>query len=54
LQRTFQIENNKVIPTFLNWDQEKGFGTVNSRADRDSVGLKLNELFIVEFYSRKV
>ena len=54
LQKNFQIENKKGIPTFLNWDEEKSLGVVNSKADRDSVGLKLNELFIVEFYSRKV
>jgi small subunit ribosomal protein S4 len=47
-------ENKRSIPSFLNWDQENFFGIVNSKADRDSVGLNLNELFIVEFYSRKV
>jgi len=29
-------------------------GTVNQVVDRQSVGLSLNELLIVEFYSRKV
>lgn len=53
-KNSFQIEKKRPIPSFLNWDGEKGLGTINSKADRDSVGLKLNELFIVEFYSRKV
>lgn len=47
-------ENKRLIPSFLNWNEENFFGVVNSKADRESVGLNLNELFIVEYYSRKV
>jgi small subunit ribosomal protein S4 len=54
LGKAFGNELKRGIPSFLNWDEERGIGLVKSKADRESVGLKLNELFIVEFYSRKV
>ena len=42
------------IPPHLRLDQEKKAGIVNRVVDRPEVGLKMNELLIVEFYSRKL
>jgi len=54
VSKILDIENRKAVPSFLSWDNEKNIGIVNTIVERDSVGLNLNELFIVEFYSRKV
>lgn len=43
-----------VIPPHLQVDPETKTGVVNRIVDRPWVGLKLNELLIVEFYSRKL
>ena len=50
LERTDQW----TIPPHLRIDQEAKVGVVNRTVDRPWVGLKLNELLIVEFYSRKL
>lgn len=42
------------IPPHLQVDLETKIGVVNRIVDRPWVGLKLNELLIVEFYSRKL
>jgi small subunit ribosomal protein S4 len=52
--QVLDFASGKEVPSFLNWDKEKKTGTVNTIVDRDSIGIKLNELLIVEFYSRKV
>ena len=46
--------NRRVVPSFLTVDKAKFRGTVNRLIDRLNVGLTLNELLIVEYYSRKV
>ena len=42
------------LPAHLTLAKEGLIGTVASNVDRQSIGLKLNELLVVEFYSRKV
>ena len=42
------------IPQHLEFDKEKLTGKVLSVIDRKWVALKLNELFVIEFYSRKI
>ena len=51
---SFQENSKKVLPLHLTFQNESNEGTVQKVADRDSIGLKVNELLIVEFYSRKV
>jgi small subunit ribosomal protein S4 len=46
--------NKRTIPAFVTRDTSTLRGTINQVIDRPSVGLPLNELLIVEFYSRKV
>jgi len=43
----------KEIPSHLEFDKENGKGTVLSIINREEVGLTINELLIVEFYSRR-
>ena len=42
------------IPQHLEFDKEKLTGKVLSVIDRKWVALKLNELFVIEYYSRKI
>ena len=42
------------IPQHLEFDKEKLTGKVLSIIDRKWVALKLNELFVIEYYSRKI
>lgn len=41
------------VPTFLEFDKEKLTGLVKSIVSRNEIGLNVNELLIVEYYSRK-
>ena len=41
------------IPSHLEIDKEQLVGKVNGIIERDWVALQLNELLIVEYYSRK-
>ena len=49
-----EISNVTNIPTHLSFNRETLTGTVNNIINRQSVGLNLNELLIVEYYSRQV
>ena len=42
------------LPLYLAFQNESNEGVVQKTADRESIGLKVNELLIVEFYSRKI
>tara|TARA_B100000768_G_C11220829_1_gene350446 strand:- start:37 stop:648 length:612 start_codon:yes stop_codon:yes gene_type:complete len=41
------------IPSHLEFDKDNAKGTVLSIINRDDIGLEINELLIVEFYSRR-
>nr|YP_635875.1 ribosomal protein S4 [Oltmannsiellopsis viridis]Q20EX0.1 RecName: Full=Small ribosomal subunit protein uS4c; AltName: Full=30S ribosomal protein S4, chloroplastic [Oltmannsiellopsis viridis]ABB81943.1 ribosomal protein S4 [Oltmannsiellopsis viridis] len=40
------------VPSHLSWNKESLVGVVNKVIDRKDVGLQLNELLVVEYYSR--
>ena len=46
--------SKKPLPLHLTFQNENNEGTVQKLADREAIGLKINELLIVEFYSRKL
>lgn len=50
------LEQNtgRTIPPHLSLNTENLSGTINSIVNREYVGLDLNELLVVEYYSRKV
>jgi small subunit ribosomal protein S4 len=53
--KTF-IKNNltsTLVPKFLEFDKNNLKGTVKSIIERDQIDLNINELLIVEYYSRK-
>ena len=53
LNENLQVLNISSLPSHLELDKEKYSGKVTSVISREDVGLKVNELFIVEYYSRK-
>nr|ASN77478.1 Ribosomal protein S4 [Pedinophyceae sp. YPF-701] len=46
--------SESVLSPHLSFNKENLVGTVNTIVSRDAVGVKLNELLVVEFYSRKL
>ena len=42
------------IPSHLDVNTEKLTGNIKSLVSRDSIGISINELLVVEYYSRKV
>lgn len=53
-QNMATLGDTRTIPTFVTRDSGALRGTINRVTDRQSAGLALNELLIVEFYSRKI
>jgi small subunit ribosomal protein S4 len=47
------LETANVVPSHLELDKAKLAGKINSVVAREEVNLEINELFIVEVYSRK-
>ena len=50
----FENSNLNAVPNHLSFDKESLTGKINDIASRQSVNLNLNELLIVEYYSRRV
>lgn len=50
----FENSNLNAVPNHLTFDKETLTGKINDIASRQSVNLNLNELLIVEYYSRRV
>ncbi len=50
----FENSSLNAIPNHLSFDKENLTGKINDIASRQSVNLSLNELLIVEYYSRRV
>lgn len=46
--------NSEPIPSHLSFQKESLDGKINSIIDRQSINLEVNELLIVEYYSRRV
>lgn len=54
ITKSLNRANLTQVPLFLDLNQEKLVATVTNSVSRNMVGLKINELLVVEFYSRKV
>ena len=54
VKTSLEKADQKIVPSFLSFNPENLIGTIQSTIDRESIGLQLNELLIVEYYSRKV
>lgn len=54
VKKSLERLNNVTIPVHLNLNAEKLTAIVNNAVPRDLVGLQINELLVVEYYSRKV
>nr|BBB22099.1 ribosomal protein S4 [Fissidens schwabei] len=54
ITKNINLSQKNKVPNYLtfNFLEKKGF--VNQILDQDSIGLKINELLIVEYYSRQV
>lgn len=52
-KKYLEISNFNNLPSHLELDKEKLVGKVKSIISREDVNLNINELLIVEFYSRK-
>ena len=50
----FENSYKNSIPPHLTFDKETLTGTINNVVSRQSINVKLNELLIVEYYSRRV
>lgn len=51
---TESLQRSRELPPHLAFSKDTLKGIVNNVVDREWIGLKVNELLIVEFYSRKV
>jgi small subunit ribosomal protein S4 len=52
-RKNLEISINSILPTHLELDKENLTGKVKGLIKREEVNLSINELLIVEFYSRK-
>jgi small subunit ribosomal protein S4 len=52
-KKNVELSNFAKLPSYLDFDKEKLVGKVNSIISREDVNIEINELLIVEFYSRK-
>lgn len=52
-KKKLEISINSILPTHLELDKENLTGKVKGLIKREEVNLSVNELLIVEFYSRK-
>ena len=53
IQSFIELPKMLELPTHLVFDKQKLEGNVQGKADRNSVGLPINELLVIEYYSRK-
>ena len=54
IKKSLQESSSKTIPMHLNSNLENLTGTVKDLVARDQIGISINELLVVEYYSRKV
>jgi len=47
-----QQTTNTKMPSHLSFNQQDLVGMINSSLTRDSIGLQINELLVIEYYSR--
>nr|QWZ47256.1 ribosomal protein S4 [Cyananthus flavus] len=53
IQNSLNTPPHKEVPSYLTLDRVQSKGLVNQIIDRNWVGLKINELLVVEYYSRQ-
>lgn len=53
VQALLSLSTNANLPTHLSRKSDENIGQINSFADRSSIALNINELLVVEYYSRK-
>nr|YP_009130612.1 ribosomal protein S4 [Tydemania expeditionis]CEO91142.1 ribosomal protein S4 [Tydemania expeditionis] len=55
---TLKKKNNRLgqrtysLPSFLSFDEKTGTGKIVGKVSRNDIGLKINELLVIEYYSR--
>lgn len=54
VKNNLEQKGNAMLPPHVSFNQQSMVAIVNNTVSRDWVGLKLNELLVVEFYSRKL
>jgi small subunit ribosomal protein S4 len=54
IQNNLNVQNSVVLPSHLNFDKDNFSAKVLGLSNRQSINLDLNELLIIEYYSRKV
>ena len=54
VEENLQFPGLANIPTHLEFDKNKMMATVNGVIDREWIALQINELLVIEYYSRKV
>lgn len=54
VKRNLELSENMVIPQHLSLDKEKLEARVNTLVNRKSISLIINELLVIEYYSRKL
>jgi small subunit ribosomal protein S4 len=54
VKNNLNYQKNSLIPPHLFFDRETNLGKVIGIVNRQSIGIELNELLIIEYYSRKV
>uniref|UniRef100_A0AAT9UTM6 Small ribosomal subunit protein uS4c n=1 Tax=Pallavicinia longispina TaxID=280536 RepID=A0AAT9UTM6_9MARC len=54
ITKNINISQEQKIPNHLTFDLTQFRGSVNRITDREWIGLKINELLVVEYYSRQV
>nr|YP_007317176.1 ribosomal protein S4 [Monomorphina aenigmatica]AFZ88778.1 ribosomal protein S4 [Monomorphina aenigmatica] len=54
VKRVFESSDTKLLPQHLSLNKESLEGKVNSLVNRKSISLVVNELLVIEYYSRKL
>nr|CAL39314.1 small ribosomal protein 4 [Symphyogyna podophylla] len=54
ITKNINLFRERRIPNHLTFDSTRFCGSVNQIIDREWIGLKINELLVVEYYSRRV
>nr|YP_009105069.1 ribosomal protein S4 [Stichococcus bacillaris]AIT93699.1 ribosomal protein S4 [Stichococcus bacillaris] len=54
ITKFFSESESRIIPSHLSFNESSLDGKINSIVSRESIALPLNELLIIEYYSRRV
>nr|YP_009540967.1 ribosomal protein S4 [Discoplastis spathirhyncha]AYQ93496.1 ribosomal protein S4 [Discoplastis spathirhyncha] len=54
ITKNLETSENNIIPEHLSINKEKLEGKINNLVNRNSISLLINELLVVEYYSRKL